>query len=318
MSAYLVSDTLISALVSAAATYGTLQEPAELAAERLKLENARSLIARYGSWEGCEEPCEYKQRVNYLHPVSVLAAIDCYTYQACEHEGWTESSAAEFCAALTEKIIRVEKIDASLRAGGYGQQPRPAYKTLPEYTSSAANTDEAPPVVVPSLQEFFALSTEEQARTLETLPIEEREILIVEVARLTTSPKMGKISVVLSGRACDLSVAEEFSRAEITPGESITLWGRRMVHPSAKRNAQGTYAARPSVLMPYCRTFKIGDVVEESSYNLVYTGPITAIGPKTVMVQCHGTKRMKLERFNSLNWDLDLKAISERNANWMD
>ncbi len=107
MSAYLVSDIHISALVSAAAAYGTLNEPAELAADRLKLENARSLIARYGSWEGCEEPCQFTPRANQLTADEILGALSCYEYQACEHAGWSASNAHGFCASL-EAAVRLK------------------------------------------------------------------------------------------------------------------------------------------------------------------------------------------------------------------
>ncbi len=66
----------------------------------------------------------------------------------------------------------------------------------------------------------------------------------------------------------------------------------------------------------YDHTFKVGDTVATGSYNLTYTGPILAIGAKTVTVEgvCGRTERMSIYQFNFYNNTLDLEAIARRNA----
>lgn len=38
-------------------------------------------------------------------PVEALAALSCYDYQSCEHDGWPASEAFQFCEALKDKAI---------------------------------------------------------------------------------------------------------------------------------------------------------------------------------------------------------------------
>ena len=40
-------------------------------------------------------------------PVKILAAINCYEYQACEHPEWKTSEARDFCEALRDRMIRM-------------------------------------------------------------------------------------------------------------------------------------------------------------------------------------------------------------------
>ena len=58
-------------------------------------------------------PCEDGPRFGYVHtpctkkidPVEVLKAIDCYSYQSCEHPEWEASEAHAFCASLRSCAI---------------------------------------------------------------------------------------------------------------------------------------------------------------------------------------------------------------------
>lgn len=63
------------------------------------------------------------------------------------------------------------------------------------------------------------------------------------------------------------------------------------------------------------RAFKTGDQVIYDSYNLIYTGEITAIGPQTVTVDKGdgGVTKLRLDEFIERNWDLDLAAVSDQN-----
>lgn len=92
----------------------------------------------------------------------------------------------------------------------------------------------------------------------------------------------------------------------VTPGKSIRLFGiRELVNGP----------------VPYDLTFKVGDVCERDSFNLVYLGTIASIGPKTVAIRDeHSGKvtRLSLASFSQRNRDFDLKAIAKRNAEWMD
>lgn len=69
------------------------------------------------------------------------------------------------------------------------------------------------------------------------------------------------------------------------------------------------------------RTFKIGDEATYDSFNLVYTGAIKKIGPKSVTVfnSCRD-KNTRLDLFDFIrrNWNFDLDKINDRNSKWMD
>ena len=56
--------------------------------------------------------------------------------------------------------------------------------------------------------------------------------------------------------------------------------------------------------------------MEYDSFNLHYTGPILAIGAKTISVRITGgsKKMMKPSEFAWRNWDLDLAKLRAQNA----
>lgn len=64
------------------------------------------------------------------------------------------------------------------------------------------------------------------------------------------------------------------------------------------------------------RRFEVGDEVEYDSFNLSYTGPILAIGKKTVTVEStfRGKKRLKAEEFGWRNWNFNASETARRNA----
>lgn len=64
------------------------------------------------------------------------------------------------------------------------------------------------------------------------------------------------------------------------------------------------------------RRFEVGDECEYDSFNLSYTGPILAIGKKTVTVESSfkGKKRLKAEEFGWRNWNFDPVETGRRNA----
>jgi hypothetical protein len=71
-------------------------------------------------------------------------------------------------------------------------------------------------------------------------------------------------------------------------------------------NFTGSYHSKA-----FDKTFKVGDVVKTGSYNLIYTGKITNIGPKTISAD---GKRFTIAEFIDHNYDLDLKYIADHNA----
>jgi hypothetical protein len=64
------------------------------------------------------------------------------------------------------------------------------------------------------------------------------------------------------------------------------------------------------------RRFEVGDECEYDSFNLSYTGPILAIGKKTVTVEStfKGKKRLKAEEFGWRNWNFNAGETARRNA----
>lgn len=88
--------------------------------------------------------------------------------------------------------------------------------------------------------------------------------------------------------------------AEIVPGQQIRIWG---IYTNCSRGPQS-----------FDKTFRVGDVCATGSYNLIYTGRIKKIGPKTITTQGH----WKVERFTPYefiyeNWDYDAVKIAAHN-----
>lgn len=142
MSAWIVGKTHIDLLVTAGLTFPgqriqgaclrwwipgnnpvdskTLRhENADTVGVMLWAENYRSVMHRYPDAEtdgdGVPGPdgftgahvltYEYLRVPGRIDPVVVLKAMDCYEYQSCEHDGWQNSSARAFCAALQATCI---------------------------------------------------------------------------------------------------------------------------------------------------------------------------------------------------------------------
>jgi len=108
--------------------------------------------------------------------------------------------------------------------------------------------------------------------------------------------------------------------AEIVVGVSIRLFG--MTRPNARyvRDANGNRVLDTEGTV-YRRDFKIGDEAVYGSYNLVYTGLITAIGEKTVTITETGrggqVHRLSLHEFDWRNCDFDAAETARRNADTM-
>lgn len=71
----------------------------------------------------------------------------------------------------------------------------------------------------------------------------------------------------------------------------------------------------------FSRTFKIGHEVVVDSWNIVFTGPIKKIGPKSVTIfNKTRDKNTRLDLFDFIrrNWDFNIEKINKRNSEWMD
>ena len=92
--------------------------------------------------------------------------------------------------------------------------------------------------------------------------------------------------------------------AAILPGRYIHIFGVMTNHVDGPQH--------------FDRTFKVGDAVEHGSYNLRYTGKITAIGKQTVTIERSdigsNATRMHLYEFIDRNWDFDAVKIAKDNA----
>jgi hypothetical protein len=103
MSVWIVSSAHIDVLVLAGVQFGLLDRPGpevltELGAD-LWAENHRSANHRSDLQEQPPPYCAPVAEV-LLDPVAVVKAVDCYTYQSCEHPKWTDSRAAAYCTRL--------------------------------------------------------------------------------------------------------------------------------------------------------------------------------------------------------------------------
>ena len=107
----------------------------------------------------------------------------------------------------------------------------------------------------------------------------------------------------LHGRLHEGQVIKGF-QAEVIPGQSVRLFG--------------TQHNRVAPL-DFDITFAVGDIAVRDSYNLVYTGIISAIGPKTVTILDHDrTYKLDLYTFANRNWNYDAERIHKRNSEWCD
>jgi hypothetical protein len=118
MSAFIVSNHHIDALVYArelcARDLRTWPDktPTEVGRALLR-ENMASTAARYPKHadmqvdETAIEAYAYHAPAPYTLPiVQLLKALDCYEYQACEHDGWVDSSARALCHGLRRLLIQ--------------------------------------------------------------------------------------------------------------------------------------------------------------------------------------------------------------------
>lgn len=119
MSAYIVDDQVISAILEAVTEAGPFvywwsgtwyTKTAEQLGQILVDQNYRSVNARYNR---SQKPHQYIHRkTRRLKPIEIVSLCDCYSYQACETDDWRNTEAAQ----IVEKIkqLAIHDID------GYG------------------------------------------------------------------------------------------------------------------------------------------------------------------------------------------------------
>lgn len=146
----------------------------------------------------------------------------------------------------------------------------------------------------------------------------------------------GEVNVVVpagKGRTIVLNPLEITKRTKVEPGiapprvavidagKSVRTVAVRTTHES--RLDPSAAGRRVTVVTTFVdeRIFRVGDVAEYDSFNLVYFAPIEAITAKTVVIAGRhgkGKSRLTIARFVGKNHDFDLAKAQERNANWSD
>ena len=136
MSAFVVSDTHIDALVSVGLAFARPSEPMvwhhagpdglerafELRPDNptevgamLLTANQSSVNLLYGERGGTKPAYSFRRLSGIPDPVVILKAIACFEYQCCEHPGWAASQARQFCQELQDRCMG--------RLPGYEQAP---------------------------------------------------------------------------------------------------------------------------------------------------------------------------------------------------
>jgi len=110
MSAWLCSDKHIFELAkyyveqcqSYTASHNKLSFKA--AAQMLYDENCESLAARYGDdYTPINIPENYVPTIRNIF--ALAKAVDCYSYQSCEHDGWEASKAHKICKSILSHLL---------------------------------------------------------------------------------------------------------------------------------------------------------------------------------------------------------------------
>lgn len=112
MSAWMCSDVHFSFVAKAAEVHGLIEPGTALAfAGELKLENMRSLDARYGApiTEHQLEALDLGEHASRIEDAYfVTTQLHCLDYQSCEHDGWESSNAKAVCDRLVKVVDPTE------------------------------------------------------------------------------------------------------------------------------------------------------------------------------------------------------------------
>ena len=127
MSAWLVSDAHINALVEGAIRLGVIESAdAYKTGSMLRRANTKSIRARYGEWR-CDAPeTYYRPAYRYWTPrqplsdVSLLKNVGCYDYQTCEYDAYERSAAWRFVKQM-ERVLALYGV--TWESPGYSEAP---------------------------------------------------------------------------------------------------------------------------------------------------------------------------------------------------
>ncbi len=109
MSAFLCSDTHIFELakyyVDNCQQFANKRLTFREAADVLYKANCESLGSRYGDEEFEEQvaPELYRPTITNIHVMA--KQVDCFSYQACEFDGWEKSAAHEMCDSIKYNLL---------------------------------------------------------------------------------------------------------------------------------------------------------------------------------------------------------------------
>lgn len=108
MSAWLCSDKHIFELakyyVEKCQQYSSTKLTFKQAAQHLYDENCESLACRYGDdYTPIKIPANYVPTIDNIF--SLAKQVDCYSYQACEHDGWEASKANAICVSIMSHLL---------------------------------------------------------------------------------------------------------------------------------------------------------------------------------------------------------------------
>jgi hypothetical protein len=110
MSSWVVENGHIDVLVAGLFEYGVIPADSDAKAwgQLLLAVNKRSFSYNYEGRYDHEVTEDYILGLGTtespLHPVALLKAVNCYTYQSCEHSGWRDSKTFQTCEQLIAAV----------------------------------------------------------------------------------------------------------------------------------------------------------------------------------------------------------------------
>lgn len=127
---------------------------------------------------------------------------------------------------------------------------------------------------------------------------------------------------VQSGKTKFLKLTQErddVHYAAVTPKRQIVLFGVK-TRSVPKSKPGEPYTGMHNVRRTYISRYQIGDAAVHRWGNIAYTGKISSISDKRIMIQSYSEKKsLTLDRFNDLNWEPETIAkAAKHNREWTD
>ena len=128
MSVYLCGERHISAVATIVAQNPGMHLLLGSIFDQLVMDNVASLQARYphnpDTWEGYDEYCVQLAKVDLKTTqgkAQALKALNCYSYQACESEGWEKSDSYQWVESAIAKLEKtVSKESSAYQSAEWG------------------------------------------------------------------------------------------------------------------------------------------------------------------------------------------------------